>query len=201
MVVVPISPIPPIAFFKLGLTHGNLVVDGKEHYVKQTIRNRYHILTANGIIGLTMNVKSQNGERLSTENIGIDHGKPWVRTHLRAIESAYRSSPYFEHYFPEVSAILESQSETLGSLFESSFPKWQKLLKTSFDWSFSERYIEESAKYDLRIRAKSPLDFPNSLHSKPYIQVFSDRFDFASNLSIIDLLFNLGPEANSYLRP
>lgn len=200
MVVVPISPVPPIAIFKLGLVHGELLVDGHEHYVKQTIRNRYHILTANGVLALTINVKSQGGERLSTGNIGIDYDKPWVRTHLRAIEAAYRSSPYFEHYFQEVCDILETPHSTLQDFFEASFPKWQKLLKASFDWKMSDKYVENGFSADFRIRAKSPLDFPQSLHSKPYIQVFSDRYPYQPNLSIIDLLFNLGPEAISHLK-
>lgn len=200
MIVVPLSPIPPIAFFKLGMEYGNLIVDGYENYVKQTIRNRYHILTSNGVLALTVNVKGQNGERISTANISVDYDKPWVRTHLRAIEAAYRSSPYFEHYFPEVKSILETPYATLQDFFVASFPKWQKLLKTPFDWKLSEAYIEQDAEFDFRTRAKTPTDFDIHHHSKPYIQVFSDRFHFESNLSVIDLLFNLGPEAISHLR-
>lgn len=198
--VVPISPIPPIAYFILGSKNGTLLVDGGEHYIKQTVRNRYHILTANGVLPLTMNVKSQNGKHISTKDILLDYDKPWVRSHLRAIEAAYKSAPFFEHYIHHVEDVLSTNYLTLGSFHKAAFAKWTEILGADFNCDWSDAYIDQPVENDYRGKRKSPNDFAAELHPKSYIQVFSDRHPFASNLSILDLIFNLGPQAISHLR-
>jgi hypothetical protein len=198
--IVPISPIPPIAYFILGLKNGGLVVDGGEHYIKQSVRNRYHILTANGVLPLTMNVKSQNGAHVSTKDILLDYDKPWVRSHLRAVEAAYKSAPFFEHYIHHIESILSTRYSTLGSFHQNAFAKWMEILGADFKYEWQDTYFEQAIQNDYRSKRKSPNDFGPELHPKKYIQVFSDRHPFASNLSILDLIFNLGPEAISHLR-
>lgn len=198
-VILPISIIPPIPFFVACARGSEVIIDGGENYQKQSIRNRYHILSANGVLPLTVNVSGQKGEKIPTGQISIDYDKHWVREHLRAIESAYRSAPFFEHYFPEIETLLESRYGNLQDFFEVSFPKWLKMLKLECNWLYSESFVETEATLDLRSPIKKPSDFPNSLNSDKYIQVFSDRFPFAKNLSIIDLLMNQGPAANTFL--
>lgn len=179
--------------------NNEVVFDAGEHFEKQTIRNRYHILTANGVLALTLNVVGQKGRKVPTGNIEIDYRKNWVRDHLRAIESAYRSAPFFEHYFPEVEAIFTQRHANLGDFFDSAFPRWLKLLGLEKNYSFSEKYIETEAALDLRGRIKNPDHFPDELATAEYLQVFADRFDFQRNLSVIDLLMNEGPAAGTCL--
>lgn len=197
--ILPISIIPPIPFFAACASGGEVIIDGGENYQKQSIRNRYHILSANGILPLTVNVVGQKGVKIPTGKIAIDYDKHWVREHIRAIESAYRSAPFFEHYFPEIQKLIETKYSNLEEAFHASFPKWLKLLKLDCNWLYSEIFVETHADLDLRIPIKNPSDFPDSLKSAPYIQVFSDRFPFEPNLSVIDLLMNQGPAANTFL--
>lgn len=198
-VILPISLIPPIPYFVACANANKVIIDGGENYQKQTIRNRYHILSANGVLPLTVNVMSQKGEKIPTGNIAPDYDKLWIREHIRAIESAYRSAPFFEHYFPEIKKILEMQYATLEEMFKQTFPKWLAISGVTCDWSYSTTYIKTSADLDLRKRIKKPSDFPDSLRSQDYMQVFLDRFPFMANLSIIDLLMNEGPVSNTYL--
>ena len=199
IVILPISIIPPVPFFVACANASKVIIDGGEHYQKQTVRNRYHILSANGILPLTVNVKSQKGEKIPTGKIIPDYDKKWVREHLRAIESAYRSAPFFEHYFPEIRKMLETRYSSLEEMFVQTFPKWLEMSKVTCDWSYSPTYVEISCQLDLRKRLKNPDDFPDGLRTQNYMQVFFDRFPFAANLSIIDLLMNEGPVANSFL--
>ncbi len=198
-VILPISIIPSIPYLVACAKCEKIIIDGGEHYQKQTIRNRYHILSANGVLPLTINVKSQKGAKIPTDQIGIDYEKHWIREHLRAIESAYRSAPFFEHYFPLVVKLLEQKHSSMKDMFLSSFPLWLELAGVHCNWQHSSTFVEKHAGIDLRTPIKKPSDFPPTLSSPDYMQVFVDRFPFCPNLSIIDLLMNEGPAANSIL--
>jgi hypothetical protein len=200
VIVSPFSLVPPLGLFAALAQGHKLYFDGAEHYVKQTIRNRYHILSANGMQTMTINVVGQKGEKIPTKNILIDYDEPWIRLHKRALESSYRSSPFFDHYYPKVIGLFETKHANFGDLFRESFKLWTGLLKFEPDYLISDDYIELDSDYDLRSRIKSPEQFPADFHSKKYLQVFSDRFDFQPNLSILDLLFNEGPAALSVLK-
>ena len=198
-VILPISIIPSIPYMVACAKCDKIIIDGGEHYQKQTIRNRYHILSANGVLSLTVNVTSQKGEKIPTDQIGIDYEKHWIREHLRAIESAYRSAPFYEHYFPLVVELLESKYSSMKDMFLSGFPQWLRLSGVNCDWQYSSTFVETPADIDLRRPIKKPSDFPPSLSTPDYMQVFFDRFPFSPNLSIIDLLMNEGPAANTIL--
>lgn len=199
-IILPLSPIPPVPYLVALSGNAEVIFDAGEHFEKQTIRSRYHILSANGVLALSLNVVGQKGAKIPTGQIELDYRKHWVRDHLRAIESAYRSAPFFDHYFPEVERIISQQHATLGDFFQVAFPKWLKLLALEKDYHISESYIETVDGLDLRKRIKSPNQFPTMLSSEDYIQVFADRFDFQQNLSVIDLLMNEGPAARTKLR-
>ncbi|MGB6035398.1 MAG: WbqC family protein, partial [Cryomorphaceae bacterium] len=181
-IVSPFSLIPPVGLF-VALANGQKVYfDGGENYVKQSIRNRYHILSANGVQTLTINVVGQKGEKVPTKNVLIDYDEPWIRLHKRALESSYRSSPFFDHYYPKVIKLFEARHADFGALFRESLALWTSLLKFEPDFSVNENYIEIDCDYDLRPRIKNPDQFPADFQSKNYLQVFGDRFDFQPNL-------------------
>jgi hypothetical protein len=200
VIISPFSLVPPVGLF-VAMARGHKVYfDGGENYVKQTIRNRYHILSANGVQTMTINVVGQNGQKVPATDILIDYDEPWIRLHKRALESSYRSSPFFDHYYAKVIALFEKRHSTFGAFFGESLKLWLRLLKFEPEFSIEEKYIELDSDFDLRSGIKSPKQFPPDFQSKKYLQVFSDRFDFQSNLSILDLLFNEGPGALSVLK-
>ena len=200
LIVSPLSLVPPVGLFVAMAKGHKICFDGAEHYVKQTIRNRYHILSANGVQTLTINVVGQKGEKTPCHSILIDYDEPWIRLHKRALESSYRSSPFFEHYYPKVIKLFEIRHSDFGAFFRESLRLWLSLLKFEPDFSIQDEYVEFDSEFDLRKRIKSPEQFPAEFQSKKYLQVFSDRFDFQPNLSILDLLFNEGPAALSLLK-
>lgn len=179
--------------------HGGVLFDSGEHYVKQSFRNRYHILTANGVSALTIPVKSTGGLHVSTKDIRIEHRKPWLREHLRSITAAYGSAPFFIHYMDEVEALLSTEAETLGDFFSQTFGKWCTLLGLDLPYEVSEMYLEAPFEEDLRLKIKHPNAFPEKALTVPYPQVFEDRYAFTANLSVLDLLFNEGPAASQVL--
>ncbi|MCH2216223.1 MAG: WbqC family protein [Flavobacteriales bacterium] len=199
-VISPLSLVPPIGLF-MAMARGYCVTfDAGENYVKQTIRNRYHILAANGVQALTINVVGQKGTKIQTAEVLIDYEKDWVRIHKRAIESAYRSSPFFDHYYPKITSLLNAKHKTLKSFFDESIITWCSLLRMEGKFTISQEYVEKDVAYDLRLPIKSPDQFPRGFDCRGYLQVFSDRFDFVQNLSVIDLLFNEGPAALTILK-
>jgi hypothetical protein len=197
--ILPLSLVPSIPFMAAALNADHLVFDGGEHYVKQTIRNRYHILTGNGILALTIPAVGQKGQKIATADIRIERSKPWLRDHLRAIEAAYRSAPFYEHYFGKVESILSNDAADFRSFFESAFPQWMALLKMDKPFAVRHQYTGSHHNSFSKGSIKAPSDFPEDTPYHPYVQVFADRFSFQPHLSVLDLLFNEGPEAASFL--
>jgi len=200
IVVSPLLLFPPVGLFQAAAMGHHIRFDVGEHYVKQTIRNRYHILSANGVLTMTIPIVGLKGKKTPTSQVLIDYDEPWVRLHKRALESAYRSSPFFDHYYPEIRESIETHTPRFIDFFEKSFSLWCRLLKFEPTHSFSESFIEDRFDFDLRKPIKDPSDFPKKFHPPEYLQVFSDRFAFQPNLCIVDLLFNEGPAGLSVLK-
>jgi hypothetical protein len=200
VIISPFCLVPPVGLFVAMACGYRILFDGGENYVKQSIRNRYHILAANGVQTLTVNVIGQKGEKIPTKDISIDYEEPWIRLHKRALESAYRSSPFFDHYYPKLLKLIEAQHADFGAFFCESLKLWLSLLKFDPDYEISETFLECECKFDLRQKIKTPEQFPSEFSTDKYLQVFSDRFEFQPNLSILDLLFNEGPASLSVLK-
>ncbi len=197
--ILPISAVPPIPFFREAASAQKTIVDGAENYLKQTIRNRYFILGSNGVMGLTIPVVGQQGKKIRTKDIEIDYSKPWTRLHLRSIEAAYRNAPFYDHYIDPITKILTTPHAILGDLFAASFPVWLSLLRLDITWEMSDDYMKPGKELDLRGAIKTPDTLPEWIQTSKYEQVFSDRFPFQRHLSVPDLLFNEGPAAGRVL--
>lgn len=176
-----------------------------EKYQKQSYRNRTRILTANGPQALSVPVVhalSPEGKMPLVSEMSIDNRTPWQRNHWRTIVSAYGNSPYFLYYQDALKPFYESE---FVNLFEYN----QLLIKTILKLMKSDTQIHTTSDFtpisdhDLRIEIhprKAASDAYLFKLNQPYYQVFEDRFGFVPNLSILDLLFNLGPAATSYLK-
>ena len=197
MVILPSTYLGSIEYFAHLAQHGEeCVVDVNEHYIKRSERNRAQIMTANGVMQLSVHVVNANRPRTPMCKVSIDYSKRWQHQHWVALLSAYRSSPYFEHYTPFIEPFYTQHYDSLVEFNTALTERLMQLLGIGGKLRLSEAYVEASdADVDLRAKKReSQFDSPH------YFQLFSDRFPFEPNLSIIDLLFSEGPTAIDLLR-
>ena len=188
---------PPIAYVAKAIANDTIVVESFETYPKQTYRNRAVIATANGELGLTVPVVKTNGNHTYTKDIEICYTENWALKHLRAIESAYNSSPYFLYYKDDVANILSKKQRTLLELNMDILAFVFKKLRVKTSVILSDDYTDS---YSLDYRNTFSPKAKEELILPSYPQVFEDRFGFVPNLSILDLLFNMGPDSLGYLK-
>ncbi len=199
IVLFPTSYFPPVSYFVQLIRFDHVNIEVNETYPKQSLRNRCLILTANGLQNLSIPVRKTKGNKTTTAEIEIFLSDNWQAKHLRAIESAYRSSPFFADYQHHFTKLFEQTFERLIDLNQNLLLTTLSVLKIDKTIQKTENYEKEhSGAVDLRTR----FDIKERNHLPPfdrYIQVFNDRFPFEADLSILDLLFNLGPETRDYL--
>lgn len=192
---------PPISYVATMLDKQVVVVEQYETFPKQTYRNRAVVATANGLLSLTVPVVRINGNHTYTKDMAICYNENWAVKHWRAIESAYNSSPYFLYYKDEVEAILNKQYIGLVYLNMDILSFVFKKLKVAKDIMLSTDFVlaEDVATIEDYRNRFSPKN-KEILQLPPYDQVFEDRYGFQSDISILDLLFNLGPDSLGYLK-
>lgn len=192
---------PPISYVAAMLDKPVVVVEQYETFPKQTYRNRAVMATANGLLPLSVPVIRTNGNHTYTKDMDICYNENWTAKHWRAIESAYNSSPYFLYYKDDVEAILNKKHRTLLELNMDILAFVFKKLKVTKEIILSTDFVVVDANADIE-------DYRNRFSPKnkeiiqlpPYDQVFEDRYGFQQDLSILDLLFNMGPDSLGYLK-
>lgn len=203
--ILPIAYFPPISWFK-ALLKGDAVIERHENYVKQTIRNRCQIATANGVQRLSMPVVKAE----KTTDVIIATHDNWQQKQWNAIATAYGESAFFDYYADDLKPFFTADCQ--NNLFEHDVFIVQKLLELldidDVTLRFTDSFVGEN--YTTLLKAKAdasglkPLDISHQpsaslFGATPYYQVFSSKTGFLPDLSILDLLFNLGPEAACYL--
>ena len=167
------------------------VIDLGENYVKRSERNRAAILSANGVMQLTVHVENANRPRQPMRDVKIDYSKRWQHQHWVSILSAYKSSPYFDHFALYLEPFYKREWRFLVVDNIEHTQTLLRLLGVSRELPLSERYVRATeGDVDLRPKQKG-----STFVAEPYFQVFSDRMPFAENLSILDLLLCEGPSA------
>ncbi len=195
MTILPSAYLPSIEYFA-HLAQRECVIDCGENYIKRSMRNRARIMTASGVMELSVNIRNANRPRTPMHKIEIDYSKRWQHQHSLAILSAYRSSPFFDHYAPYFEPIFNAKYEKLVDLNRALIELIIKLIGIQTSPKFVDEYITANeGDEDLRPKKRETTTFQH----EPYIQVFYDREPFVANLSIIDLLFNEGPNSLSVL--
>ncbi len=191
--VFPTAYFGSIAYFRELVRAQKVLIEVKEHFVKQSVRTRCDILVSNGIRHLSVPVIKKNGNKTVMEDIEISFTDNWQNDHWRTIESAYSSAPFFEHYGEEVKALIFSEEENLMRFNE-------KITNTVLAWMsidfISLDYTIEYAQSESDFRA---FPFDDRLNTKKYTQVFEAENGFIPNLSILDLIMNEGPMARRWL--
>ncbi len=186
----------PVEYYSAMAKADTVFMEHCEFYEKQSYRNRCNIAGANGQLALTIPVEKSKGTRLLTRDVRISEHSDWQIQHWRSIESAYNSTPFFEYYKDDLLPFYEKNWTFLWDFNTEIQIKVLELLDLQVDVQLTEEY-----KVDLD---ENMLDGRNSIHPKKetdirlfktYYQVFGQRFGFIPNLSIIDLLFNMGNES------
>jgi WbqC-like protein family len=197
MIILPTAYFPNIEYFKILFEQDTVFVDGFERYEKQTFRNRTTILTANGVLNLSIPVVRPSGKNTLINEVEISNAEDWRKDHLKAIESAYRNTPYFEYYWDAICDIINADHKYLYKLNFDLCVHLIEKVGLSLDFEQTSEFID-FLENDWRkvLHPKKQSKFK----SKHYIQTFEERFGFQDNLSILDLLFNEGPNSISILQ-
>ena len=190
--IFPTAYLPSIEYVSLFLKTEDASIELFETYQKQSCRTRTNVMTANGIQTLTIPVIKTNGNHTLTKDIEISYKESWQQVHLRCLESAYRKSAYFDYYFPYFEKIYKQKFNTLVELNDFCLKTILKIMKVKKDYSFTTDFERITDENDYRISLSKGT---NKIETKPYYQVFADRHGFIPNLSIVDLLFNEGPNS------
>jgi hypothetical protein len=187
----------PVSYYQTMLSANSVVFEACEYYEKQSYRNRCKILTANGIMDLSIPVEKPNGNKTLIRDVRlVSHGN-WQKVHWGAMESAYSNSPFFEYYKDDFLPFYEKKYTFLWDFNFKILEKTFELLQIDFPQivlteNYQKDYFDESTK-DLRIFFHPKQQ--NSFTQTPYYQVFNEKFGFMPDLSIVDLLFNMGNES------
>ncbi|MBQ9231514.1 MAG: WbqC family protein [Prevotella sp.] len=201
----------PVQWYQKLYRYDHCLIEQCDSYQKQTYRNRCVIATANGLQALTVPV--EHNAQLSIVNCPLvkdlrisDHNQ-WRRIHWNALQSAYSESPFFEYYVDDLRPFFERKYDFLVDFNEEIRQKICELIDLHPKVEYTTEYQKPMANSqslaaikDFRdiIHAKHPQPDPD-FEAKPYWQVFQHRYGFQPNLSILDLLFCMGPESVFYL--
>lgn len=197
-ILISTAYLPPVGYFSLFSDADEVFVEKEENYLKQTYRNRCNILSAHGTQLLTVPVYMGSIHKTPVKEIRIDYSKRWQQVHLRAMTASYNSSPYFEYYYEEIEKIISGNHEFLLDLNMELYEAVLEILKIEKRLSYTTDFEPSAGKsYDYRYKITPKKAIP--ITGKNYSQVFDNGTGFVPNLSIVDLIFNMGPEACNYL--
>lgn len=200
--ILPPTLLGPVQWYTKLLLHDPIFIDIAEHYPKQTWRNRMRIDGANGIQDLSIPVQLPLHKTPMSE-VRIDPYTRWQQQHWRAIVSAYGKSPYFEFYADYFAPFYhQPHPETLLEFTLPLFDLSLRLLKWNKTYTPLRSYDsgEDKTDYRLSISPKKKIENDHQFSPANYTQVFSDRFAFRPNLSILDLLCCCGPASGEILQ-
>ena len=189
---------PNIHQFTQIIKANNILFEVSDNYQKQTFRNRTYIYGANGKLGLFIPVIHTHKNRELFKDVKISYDSNWMDLHLKSLQSAYRSSPYFEYFEDDFIKLYSKKEKFLADFNIKCIKLISNLLDLNLDFKISNEYVEKTNDIiDLRdlsnARKEKKIDTPK------YIQVFESKHGYINNLSIIDLIFSEGPNSVSLI--
>jgi len=201
--LLPHASFGPVQYFT-HIARGPVIIEKHSHYIRQTYRNRYVIGGANKILHLSIPIEKGHSTKIPEKDVRIAYHMPWQKNHWRSIMSAYNSSPFFEFYMDELRPFFEKRFTFLLDFNLETTKLIVELTGLDADISFSTEFVKcpSGDILDMRenIHPKRPWNHSDPFFTSiPYKQVFDDWHGFIPNLSILDLLFNKGPESRVVL--
>ena len=189
---------PSIAHFVAIANTDELVFETDDNFLKQTYRNRAYVYGANGKLTLNIPVIHSQKNRQKYRDVKIFNEEKWQSLHWKSLLSAYRTSPFFEYYEDELQPLFEMKTDFILDFNLKCFETITECLQLDVHTSKTEIYQETPTDTnDFRFLVHAKKEQPQNFES--YTQVFSNKHGFIPNLSILDLLFNEGPNALNYL--
>ena len=185
-----------IQFYSKLVLFSEIWIEQHCHYTKQTYRNRCKIATANGVMALSIPTIKPATEKCKTKDIRIDNSQHWQQIHWRALEAGYNSSPFFEYYKDDFAPFYTNKFEFLVDYTFQLQSLVIALLELDCKVQLTDAYTTYDDALDYRdaLSAKKEIE-DNDFVISSYYQVFENKFGFIPNLSILDLLFNMGNES------
>lgn len=197
--VFPLFYLPSIEYFTKILKHkDSLMFENSENFQKQSYRNRAIIHSPHGALDLIVPVIKGSKNHTIVKDVKISYDFNWQRLHWKSLETSYRSSAYFEYYEDDLISFYEKKWGFLFDYNQELFNLLSRFLKINISYAYTNRF---EADY------QTIGDYRKSIHPKiksdtglkPYFQVFQERNGFLTNLSIVDLIFNQGPQSIKFL--
>ena len=193
----------PIYYYSRFLLSYPVFIEKHENYLKQSYRNRCIIYGANGPLTLVVPVQRGSFHKTAIKKLEIDYDTNWQANHLRSIISSYKSAPFFEFYIDDLIPYYQQKFRYLidynTSLMKIFLDHLEIIQGFSFTKSFLKQYPSKLLDFREKIHPKKSFSDP-FYKNLEYAQVFSPKHGFITNLSILDLLFNLGPETVEFIK-
>ena len=181
------------------MVHANTVsFEQFDSYQKQTYRNRTYIYCANGRLSLNIPVQYSQKNRQFYQDVRIAHDGKWQLNHWKSLQSAYKTSPFFEFYEDALEPVFHKNCQYLMDYNFECLQALSLCLQWDFDFDRTKVFEKETSKVDLRFLINARKEELADLET--YNQVFSPKHGFINNLSILDLLCNEGPNTLNYLQ-
>ena len=190
----------PISMFVAMIQADLVIFENEDNYQKQTYRNRMYIYGANGKLSLNIPIKhsGNKSQHQKYKDLRIENDFPWQKQHWKSLETVYRTSPFFEFYEDEFQPLYTRKFEFLMDFNYNCLELALDALQLEIQQQKTEEFIlHPKDSIDARdlVQAKGP----KSAIFETYSQVFAPKFGFLNDLSIVDLIFNEGPNAANYL--
>ena len=205
MVVLSTAYFAPVAYYALLYHEPDVVIEAHENYNKQSYRNRMFIGTNQGPLALSVNIEKGYEVKSPIREVRLSNHGDWRHQHEIALMSNYGSTPFYDYYIDDILKVLYCDQQTLFGLNEKIRELICRFIGITTKVRYSEHYLDnESMEFrDLRNSLHPKKDISIAVpefEAKPYYQVTGQKQPFMPNLSILDLLFNLGPESIFVLR-
>ena len=196
-ILLPIFYLPPISWFSVFLDSENeITFEQFENFPKQTYRNRTVIYGANGKLPLIIPIRHTGKREL--RDTQISYVEDWQKLHWKSIKTAYQSTPYFEYYEDKLKSIFGEKVESLLEFNLKALKVVLSILKTEKDFTMTEEYFKTPEAKDYRTEFSPKAE--SEWEMAQYYQSFSDKYGFLKDLTILDLICNIGPENLTYIK-
>ena len=193
-IILPTSYFGPIPYYSILVISDNYILEKHENFIKQTARSRCIINSSSGKLNLSIPRIRKNSSKTKIKDIRICYNEPWQKIHLRSIVTCYNSSPFFDYYKEKISKIFDVKEKFLIDFSLKSHLLVMDFLKLNLNVNYTKVFE----------KINNPTDYRNydfsSKEDYKYDQVFFTKNDFIKDLSILDLIFNLGPESIDFLK-